>query len=89
VATVQEIVAATAAMDEPYRLAVLLACHCRLRGSEVLGLQRYHLTWTFESSAADGSPQVNALVLTNSHPHARLKTQRETSRPTRPGFELL
>jgi len=43
VATVEEIASATAAMEEPYRLAVLLACYCRLRRSEVSGLQRKHI----------------------------------------------
>lgn len=43
VATVQEIAAATDGMDENYRLAVPLACYCRLRRSEVLGLQRKHI----------------------------------------------
>ena len=42
-ATVEEIAAATDAMDEPYRLAVPLACYCRLRRSDVLGLQRKHI----------------------------------------------
>ena len=43
VASVPEIASATKAMDEPYRLTVLLACYCRLRRSEVLGLQRKHV----------------------------------------------
>ena len=43
VATVKEISAATEAMGEPYRLAVLLACYCQLRRGEVLGLQRKHI----------------------------------------------
>jgi integrase len=43
VATVEEIAAATEAMAETYRLAVLLACYCQLRRGEVLGLQRKHI----------------------------------------------
>ena len=43
VASVEEIAAATDAMDEPFRLSVPLACYCRLRRGEVLGLQRKHV----------------------------------------------
>ncbi|MCF4121740.1 tyrosine-type recombinase/integrase [Antribacter sp. KLBMP9083] len=52
VATPSQVDALYTAVQEPWRIAVLLAAWCQLRRGEVLGLQRRDIVWDAERKAA-------------------------------------